>query len=64
MVPGVIPNLANTLPHLQKNLKIKMYDAGDKLLLKVTLDNGKVRECFLPITAVKVALYAKVDVKT
>lgn len=64
MVPEVLPNLTNVLPNPQKRLDIKMFDAGDKLLLRVTSKSGKTRDCFVPMTAVKIALYAQVEVKS
>lgn len=64
MVPGVLPNLTNVLPNPQKVLNIKMYDAGDKLLLRVTQKNGSTDDCFVPMTAVKIAKYAKVKVES
>ncbi len=57
-VPDFIPNFGNTLPPLNKSINLTMWDAGDKILLQIVQASGKLREAFIPITAIKIALYA------
>lgn len=50
--------LGDTLPPTNKTVDLKMFDMGDKLLLRMKW-KGKPIEAFIPMTNVQIAVYAE-----
>lgn len=52
-----LPNIGKQLPPPEKRVPgLTLWDAGDKVLLRIE-SGGTVKEGFIPITNIKMALY-------